>query len=191
MIIGVTGLARHGKDTVGQYLAGKYDFARFAFADTLKSMAYTLDPIVASDKLGGVRLREYVDHVGWDDAKSVPEVRRFLQVLGTEAVRDHLGDNSWVEALAVQIGRYGWEKNTVITDVRFPNEVDAVESWGGIMVRVVRPNFDNGLPALHPSEAFVSTLPVNFELVNDGTLNELHARITAMMADIQEGFVRA
>jgi hypothetical protein len=179
-IIGVTGYAQHGKDTLGQRLVDVHGFTRYAFADQLKSMALALNPLI-----GRFRLADAVEQSGWEGAKTNAEVRRFLQVLGTEGVRDHLGADSWVKALELKL-KADNPARAVITDVRFPNEAAWVKANGGLMVRVKRmvltelepqdgfrrvnlSAFDNGLPPDHPSEANVATLPVDIELLNDGT----------------------
>jgi len=203
MLIGVTGLAQHGKDTVGRYLVENYGFQRFAFADTLKSMALALDPWVVymgTDAITEVvpeplRLSWLVDAIGWEQAKRNTEVRRFLQVLGTEGVRDHLGENTWVQAVqdqlvqadvledAVGYGIYSGSKHGVITDTRFPNEAEFVRQFG-TLVRVFRPNFDNGLDQSHPSERSVMSLQADFTLVNDGTVQDLYAQVDDYMAQM-------
>jgi hypothetical protein len=170
MIIGVTGHARHGKDTTGQFLVDNYDFARYAFADQLKSMALTLNPIIRTFTFPkhAERLATLVKLLGWDKAKEIPEVRRFLQVLGTEAVRDHLGQDAWVDALDKKLNDDGLTRDSdiVITDVRFPNEAQFVKRNSGEIWRVKRlvyedgmiRDFDNGLGVDHPSEKFVDSI---------------------------------
>ena len=185
MIIGITGRAQNGKDSVGRVLVRSYGFKRYAFADALKSMALVLDPIVhITEDYDFVRLSEMIEDRGWEETKQMYEVRRFIQVLGTEAVRDHLGEDAWVLALLKQINQdYQWtfaddgisstpDGNIVVTDVRFPNEVEAIKDWGGYMWRVVRPDHDNGVDPNHPSEAFVDHLQVDYEIVARN-LNEL------------------
>ena len=69
-------------------------------------------------------------------------VRDFLQKLGTDALRMGLHDNVWVNALMAD---YVKDDNTdrlpnwIITDVRFPNEAQAIKDKGGIIIRVDRP----------------------------------------------------
>jgi hypothetical protein len=200
MIIGITGRAQHGKDSVGKRLVDEYGFTRFAFADALKSMALTLNPLIDGDLFdeAPARLADIVELFGWEKAKEYPDARRFLQVLGTEAVRDHLGEDAWVMALLKKINEaFLWtfapdgvsstpDGNIVITDVRFPNEAEAVKDWGGYLWRVKRIDhgmfegdsrpFDNGVDPNHPSEAFVDHLKVDAELVA-GNLVDLYARV--------------
>jgi hypothetical protein len=167
-IIGLTGYAQHGKDSAASTIVEEFGYERLAFADTLKSMALTLNPYIPDTSGGITRLEGVVNyHGGWEGAKVIPEVRRFLQVLGTEAVRGHLGDDIWVNALAIKMQPAG---DYVISDVRFPNEAQMVHDLGGQVVRIVRVNesgstFDNGLGTDHPSEQYVAELPVDATLV--------------------------
>ncbi len=163
-IVGITGLARHGKDTVGSLLVSEQGFTKVGFADSLRSLALSIDPFISG---GNIRLSSAVRAVGWDQAKKVPEVRRLLQVIGTEGVRNHLGDDAWIRAAKRKIELV--EGPAVITDVRFPNEADAVREWGGEIWRVVRVNkdrtpYDNGVGTAHASEKHISSLPRDWQV---------------------------
>jgi hypothetical protein len=167
-LVGLTGYAQHGKDSVGQILAEEFGFTCLSFAAVLKSMALTLDPLIPQSESRTLRLHEIVDAAGWEEAKRNPEVRRFLQVLGTEAVRGHIDDDAWVNALARQYDRLQ-PKHAAITDCRFPNEADWVRSRGGELWRIVRLNpdgslYDNGIGTRHSSERHVAALRVDREL---------------------------
>lgn len=192
IICGVTGLARHGKDSIATYMVEQFGFQQFSFAATLKSMALVLDPIVAcftdfdeayNDTAVGQRLSEEVEAGGWEGAKKNPEVRRFLQVLGTEAVRDHLGEQTWVNACKLAIDNNGADR-VVISDCRFPNEADAIHEWGGTVLRVERPGFDNGVDRRHPSEAHVMSLPADVVIQNDGTLDDLNREVDLILTEM-------
>lgn len=186
-VIGVCGYAQHGKDTFAARLVERHGYTRFAFADALKSMALALNPFVECEQQQPNRLAGIVREYGWEGAKRREEVRRFLQVLGTEGVRAHLGEDSWVNACALSIERSGVER-AVITDVRFPNEAAWVASVGGSMVRVTRPGFDNGVGTAHASEAYIAELPVDFTVRNDARLIDLYERADAVARDVEEGF---
>jgi hypothetical protein len=186
-LVGVTGYARHGKDTVGKRFE-EQGFVRFAFADALKSMALALDPFI--DPHGDERLSEAVQDIGWERAKTFPEVRRFLQVLGTEGVRDHLGDDSWVRALEKSVAKAGAQR-VVVTDVRFPNEAAWIHSRGGKLIRVVRLNpdgseFDNGVSKEHASEKYVADLPAD-ALLEARDLETLQSQADAAAAQFLFG----
>lgn len=164
MIIGLSGYAQSGKDTLGSALVDNYGFTRYAFADALKEMTYRLNPIVNGM---GSRIQEFVDTEGWETAKKHPEVRRLLQVMGTEAGRQVLGDNIWVNAVLNKVQ----DQNVVITDCRFPNEAQAVKDRGGFIVRVRRPGVD--AVNAHASETSLDDWSFDLTVDNDGTMDDV------------------
>jgi dephospho-CoA kinase len=172
-IIALHGFAQVGKDTVAGLL-GEYGYIRRAFADKLRDALYILNPIILADSYGRIfRLQEIVDEIGWDEAKvNHPEVRRLMQVLGTEVGRELLGPDVWVDLLTKQL-EYG--KKYVITDLRFLNEVTALRRLPNVtLVRVTR-------PGVGPVNGHVSDkgLDIVFdeEILNDGTLDDLHGQV--------------
>lgn len=184
-IVGITGHAHNGKDALALY-AKQYGYRRYAFADNVRRSLYALNPLIAlvpsepdyaeirgrivaqSGMEVYISIQQLVDALGWDTAKSYPNVRAYLQRQGTEAVRDVIAYDAWVMALRHQLDEEQPER-VVITDVRFPNEAAAIASWGGALVRVVRvmedgnPYVKPGLDLSHPSEAFIDALDVDVE----------------------------
>lgn len=186
-LIGLIGRKRSGKDTFASVLIEERGFTKAGFADPLREMALAIDPIVEYDEaFNGCgnpsccptdiverRYSDVLDAHGYEVAKDkFPEVRRFLQVLGTNAVRGILGPDTWVDLAASRIdARTG---PLVLTDVRFPNEAKAISDRGGYLVRIVRPGQDEG--DLHPSETALDDYPVNLVIDNDSTLEEFLAK---------------
>ena len=187
-VVGLIGHARSGKDTFASFLIAEAGYQRFAFADPMKSAALALDPIVRieTDETGHLslfpqtspihrRLSSVVGDIGWERAKEIREVRRTLQRLGTEMGRDVLGEDVWVrttldKALPVATR----EHPVVITDVRFPNEAEAISAAGGVLVRIVRPGSGAvGATALHSSETALDGWHTDFTVLNDSTLRDL------------------
>lgn len=176
MMIGVSGYARAGKDTVGAYLTENHGFTRLAFADTLKRFALAINPIVfASDDGEILRLYTLLEESGfdWEQAKKLNEVRELLQRIGTEGGREILGENVWVDGTLNGIDPHG--DNWVVTDVRFPNEAAAIKGRGGFVWRVERPDTKpvNG----HPSETALDDYPFDAVIENNGTLEDLYRRV--------------
>lgn len=169
MLIGLTGRKRAGKDTAARYLVQNYRFRSMAFADPLREAALALDPIVDPESLYTSRLSEVVERYGWEQAKDeLPEVRRTLQRLGTEVVRDRIRPNAWIDLLRERVEEVRDKDMTehqkhplhyaldpeltpiVITDVRFENEADLITELGGSVVEIHRPGHN---PAVdHSSE---------------------------------------
>jgi len=68
-----------------------------------------------------------------------PRVRRLLQILGTEQGREVWGEDIWVNTLFAWMTLYhkDWDMDKfVIPDVRFPNELRAIQRLGGRVYRV-------------------------------------------------------
>jgi len=174
-LIGLSGFAQVGKDSVANIL-GEHGFKRVALADPIRSAMYMLDPVVRADNRGRTfGLREVVDDIGWDEAKtSIPEVRRLLQVFGTEVGRHLFGNDVWVD-LARKKVNVGTSGRYVITDVRFLNEVTAIRALGGSLYKVVRPGYA-------PVNAHVSDVGLADQLFdgfifNIGSLEDLRTAV--------------
>jgi len=172
MWIGLSGYARSGKDTVADFVQ-EHDpsFKRVALADSLKEMIYTLDPYVIEEG-HTIRYRELVDAIGLHEAKNNHEVRRLLQVFGTEVMRDRFGESVWID---LAFAPYSSPDNLLVTDVRYVNEADAVRDHGGVVIRVERPGVEP--PNLHRSETAMADYRFDAVIVNDGTLEDLKAKV--------------
>lgn len=143
-VIGLSGRAGAGKDTLAAILYSRFGYVRHAFADPLRDMALAIDPSIVAPEYGEPYLSDVVRWEGWDEAKKRPDVRRFLQRLGTEGVRDHLGQDTWVRLTEQRIAASDAPDAPdapaiVFTDVRYPNEVALVRRLGGLWVWIERP----------------------------------------------------
>jgi hypothetical protein len=113
-------------------------------------------------------------------------VREFLQKLGTEAMRDGLHTNVWVNALMCDYKRPKMSEynpsNWIITDVRFPNELKAVKDVKGLTIKVVRPVEKSKTPArLHPSETSLDKAEFDYEIINDGSIEDLIKKVRQIL----------
>ena len=175
MLIGLSGYARSGKDTAAELLCLNYSFNRLSFADPMRDAIYKLNPICSERG----RVAEVVDEYGWDIAKSTPEVRRLLQVFGTEVGREMFGSNFWIDQAFKHIEEPG---RFVFADVRFPNEADAIKARGGTVIRINRHNLSavNG----HKSEHALDNYMFNHVIYNDGTLDDLANNVFELMHNV-------
>jgi hypothetical protein len=173
LIIGLAGRMQAGKDTVGGFLVER-GFTRLAFADKLRGGLLALDPRVMAYG-GSIPLSTLIEKVGWDKAKTeFEDVRRLLQRYGTEGGRNIHGQDCWVDALRVDM-KPGVDY--VITDVRFPNEAEAIHEWGGKMWRVERPTMPRAKGDQHISETALNSYPYDQIIINDGSLGDLHVQV--------------
>lgn len=175
MLIGLSGYAGSGKDSVANILVKRYSYTRKAFADKLKDFAVSLDPIIVDD--GARRLSEMIEEYGTFEAakRNAPGIRLMLQELGT-AARENLGDDIWVDQVLPVDSRYEHHARTAITDVRYPNEVDAIHDMFGCVVRVSRPGY--GPVNDHASEQEVE---YDHVIENNGTLKDLEYSVDLLM----------
>jgi hypothetical protein len=174
MIIGLTGYAQAGKDSVANILVEHYGYTRVAFADPIRELLYQTNPAV---KDGGYRVQGVVDGYGWDVAKTAfPEVRNMLQSLGVGA-RKTFGDMFWVQQALRQVNSEG---NFVIADVRYPNEAKAIRDYDNSQIwRIKRSGV---IPVnAHASETAMDGEKVDQIFVNNGTLDDLKVLIQTRM----------
>lgn len=148
--------------------------------DQVRHDIEVLDPMLDGD----VTFRTLLDHLDgdWDKAKDHRlygfEVRRYLQVYGTDVCRVRFGSNAWVEHLARRVAEDGTEL-VAVSDVRFDNEAEWVASQGGIVVSIVRPGY--GAVNGHVSEKGIDPRFVSATVHNDGTRAQLAERITDVL----------
>jgi hypothetical protein len=171
-VIGLTGYAQVGKDTVANLL-GEYGYKRLSLADPIKKALYTLNPIFQVDSVGRIhRLQDVVDEIGWEETKKAgpltdgtPEGRRLPQVFGTEVGRSLLGDDVWLQVAERTMNKTP-NQRWVISDVRFPNEARWVRSLGGEVIKIVRHGTE-------PVNAHVSDQGLSGDLVDSVLPNHL------------------
>lgn len=104
---------------------------------------------------------------------TVSPIRFILQYFGTEIGRDMLGQNFWVNAT---FQYYNKDDHFIVPDMRFSNELEAIKSRGGLLIRIERPGLD--LLDQHPSETSLNEYKDwNEVIVNDGTLEDLREKV--------------
>lgn len=173
MIIGLSGYCRSGKDTVAGMLVGLHGYEGRAFASPIREALLTLNPILES----GHRINEIVQDYGWEVAKAKLEVRRLLQVLGTEVGRNMFGQDFWVDQAIKGLFK---EDYIVFTDCRFPNEAEAIRNLGGEVWRIIRPGVD-AINA-HPSEHALADYAFDRTIINDGSLDDLKVKVLEIVS---------
>jgi hypothetical protein len=139
-----------------------------------------------------------------------PTVRQLLQEIGTGAMRNVIHPNIWVNALfadykkpiiasmsdsqieqKIKEGDFSYP-NWIITDLRFPNELEAIKQRGGITIRVNRPaiNYKNhaGLLQLieeHPSETSLDYITDwDYVIDNSGSINDLIDKVRDIVKNL-------
>lgn len=189
-LIGLNGFKGVGKDTVGQILIDNHDFKRLAFADSLKQAAATLlginSPVVESMK-NDPNVRVVLLRSGELFPRVIHQqtFRKFLQLFGTEVGRDLFGKDFWVDQilpykeLSTAYADNWYHGNRVITDARFPNELERIKSLGGFNIRIVRPGYGG---ENHASEQEPSDWMLDYIIENDGTIDDLKVKVDDVLS---------
>ncbi len=203
MIIGITGFIGSGKDTVADYLVNSHNFHRESFASTLKdavSAVFGWDRDLLEGKTKEAReWRECVDQ-WWAERLAMPTLtpRWVLQYWGTEVCRRGYHDDIWIASLENKLRNS--RDNVVISDCRFPNEINSIRNTGGKIVWVQRgalPGwYDLALEAnqghnravqelkrlkIHASETAWIGTEFDAILDNNGTIDELYQQIQQLI----------
>ena len=158
-----------GKDTFFKHLAAKgYPVANIKFASKLEQEVYGEFPQMALEDLSWIRndpkakdqpyrflsiekTLDWTPYGEWvrrtfEDHKAPRSMRWHLIQYGTNYVRKAAGlDSYWLDA-GMKAARlaHTYSQTAVITDVRFPNEAEAIRKAGGILVFIDSPWNSNG-----------------------------------------------
>ncbi len=191
MIIGLSGYAKSGKDTVAEIIREiqpeKWQIKKFS--GKLKTIASIMLGIpeymfenqdFKSEILGEEWWKNYGDFY------HQTTVRDFLQLLGTDAIRNGLHTNAWVNALMAdykprKMDQYS-PSNWIVTDVRFPNEAEAIKDRGGVIIRIDRPGVE---PVnAHPSEIALDNWDFDYKIANVSDLPALKQTVEVLLNKI-------
>jgi dephospho-CoA kinase len=178
--IALTGKMRSGKDTVANHLYIRHGFDRVAFGTALKKNAHEVFP--------------------WVSEFSKP--RALYQQFG-QLMRD-IDPDVWIKhaeravkgAIDFRVNTGAERVGVVITDLRQPNEYEWARANGFTIIRVTAPDevrigraiaagddfCENDLE--HETEKAIDGFAVDYEIVNDGSVDDLKRKIDDIMEAI-------
>lgn len=187
-LIVISGLARVGKDTLGEYLKKNFkdNYFTMAYADALKRKCIQDFDLSREQVYGDLkevpdkRYRKRTDK----DEEAYWTPREILQHMGTEAYRA-VDNRFWIKQLFKYIDRNNL-KNVIITDGRFPDEIDIVKERGGTHIRVERHHDIKVHGKNHASETSLNDdIVIDYLVDNNGTFNELEATAKLIIKEIE------
>lgn len=206
MIIAFCGFIGSGKDTAANYLVDNYNFEKDSFAKTLKDLLSVLfnwnRTLLEGSTEESRAWRNQVDS-WWSDKLGIDNFtpRWAMQHIGTDVFRNHFHTDIWVTTLENRLEKSN--KDIVISDVRFKNEMNVVKRLGGKIIKVSRGNnpewYNDALLAnignkdslellnkkqIHPSEwSWVNEL-IDFEIHNNGSIDDLYLKIKSQVLNL-------
>ena len=205
MIISISGFINSGEDSIAAYLIENYYFEKESWAGSLKDMVAAIFGWDRELLEGSSRIsREWRETIDpwWAERLGIPHLtpRWVLQHIGTDVLRTHFHDDIWLYSLENKL--QAKEKHVVITDTRFPNELSMVRKQkDSLIIRVKRGNDPdwfsiateaNNLKSqsaidelkrlgIHPSEYSWAGYEFDITLDNNGSLEELFAKVDDIM----------
>jgi len=171
-----------GKSTLANVLVEQHGFRRIPFAAVLKDMTVEL---LAALGYSDSRAAEVVERDKGHEIDVLDGVtaRHIMQTLGTDWGRKLVHPEVWVRAWQGRVTTaLAAGLDVVADDVRFPNELAAVEQLGGLTVRVVRPGVIRGPESQHASEGQLDEAMVDEVLQIPELLPDSLQRVMASLA---------
>jgi hypothetical protein len=170
-----------GKDEICNYLRDAHSFIKVGFSDPIYELLWEMNPTIIDEITGRYYSYQALVHIyGIDTVKRLyPEVRRWLQIIGTEYGRNVFGQDCWIRALDARIKD---SPLVAVRDVRFENEIDYIRARGGFVVWV-QSNRAPERDTSHSSEKLVFVDHADYTVQNNGTLVELYRQLDVILAD--------
>jgi hypothetical protein len=157
-IVGLSGKKQSGKNTICDRL---YDFVKgshiscnypeksckiYSFADALKEkVCMSVLGLTYEQCYGSDEYKNSLTQYQWSffpeeirtNNKGFMTARDIMQIVGTNIFRNYFDDNIWVNATFRKIKEDGY-KIALISDVRFPSEVEGIIENKGVVVKLLR-----------------------------------------------------
>jgi len=178
MLIGLTGPAFAGKDSVAEHLRLHRGFRVESLANPIREGLKAM--FVLSDwHFQPAHKETVIDWIG-------KSPRQLMQSLGTEWGRDLVARDIWLKRLELRLGNLRRLKDSrvVISDIRMVNEAAMINHLGGQLWRIVRPGQRTTPHADHTTEQEQHRLVPDLTIVNDGTLADLYQQVDEALANL-------
>lgn len=195
------GPAGSGKDTSFQFFKKilqtnypEFNIQNYAFGDTLKEIVNKTTILYTGhnypvEQMSSLEYKEQQRHENqiYVNGKQQPLVIRvLLQQIGTNILREELGEDIFAECVVKKIKQQFKQSNqiAIITDLRFPNELKCVEKYciekdhRYFTIYVQR---DLKITHQHVSESFYDTLPKDYIINNNGSLDDLSEELEKVL----------
>lgn len=175
-IIGLYGDSRAGKDETAAVLVSDFGYEKRAQAAAIRRILLDLNPLILDDEENLHYMKDLFLRCGdnWDNVKAVSKDSTDYMIRLGQSARDNLGINVWLETAFPPLGS---SKKVVISDIRQPNEYEAVKARGGEVWRITRPG-----TARRGMDGLLDHLPFDAHLHNIGSLVDLRGLVQASIA---------
>lgn len=169
-LLGIHGKKRTGKDTVANILVdlfGNHTTPVVAFADMLKAVCA---------EFSGIPIQYFYDDRKEEVHESFGQSPRQLMIEMSDLLKGAYGQDVFLNRV-----RHLWEDRyrqdtrlMIVSDVRYENEAAWIRGEGGMILHLVRAT---GAVSDHSSEKGIEMLDCDYQISNDGSLEELRAKV--------------
>lgn len=175
-IIGLYGPSRAGKDSVAEILVDDFGYEQRAQAAAIRKILLGLDPVISDNKGTYFTMQHLFQahNENWDEVKAASSESVDYMIRLGQTCRDVLGLDVWLNTAFPPIGS---DKKVVISDIRQPNEYEAVKARGGEVWKIVRPGVEK-----RGMDGLLDHLHFDAVLFNNGTLSDLRGMVQANIA---------
>lgn len=193
MKIAISGKANSGKNTLAGLIQSKsgLETKTYAFADPIKQIALKIFPFLDKNILWGPSyLRETKIPIveGWGLDKDDLTYRDILLKIG-EQHKKMFGKDIWINSVFYQIkncASYDKKNNlTLISDVRFKNELQACKDNDFLLIRIKRDGIKRVNKENHISEVDLNDVyDDQFDIIIDNSagINELSEQVNTIIS---------
>lgn len=175
-LIGITGNANAGKDTLADYIINNKNnsFIKDALAKPIKD--------IMINQLGFTYQQCYNQQLKQtiDDFWGLTP-REVMLLIGTKMFRQNWRYDFWVKLMQKKIIDNA-DQNIIVSDVRFENQGQMIKSHGGIIICVERPN--NPIKVKHVSENGLPKHLIDCTIVNDSTIENFYKKIDQQLKQV-------
>lgn len=196
--IAISGKANTGKDTLSKLLIKELgieeNYYKIAFADPMKKIIMETFPSSNEENLWGPseKRSEYIENAEKNIFNSDGNLeKKYLTY--REALLDlgklgrYYDQDLWVLATIFEAERQ--EKNIIISDLRFKNELNHVKDKNFITIRLIRTNNDYQVDDI--SDKDLDDVPdseFNYTIINDSDFDSFNKKIKYLASEIKQKY---
>lgn len=193
-IIGLIGEKGSGKDTFADYYINRFQtitthekttnrYVTLSFAEPLKQICQILYPQSTANDFENRDLKEKKSTRF--DNKSPREI---MQTIGTDLFRNHYDEHIWTKLMIKKISAIEKDTNIIITDIRFENELRAIQSLQNdneITIFKIERRLKKDDRSNHVTEQNINTLYCDnmITIQNNGSIDEFFKQIDTFLFD--------
>ena len=134
----------------------------------------------------------YAKEIARWDGDNETKPRQLLQDLGTELIRKQIDEYFFIKRIIQDIDIYSRYFDIItISDGRLPEEFEEITKAypETVTIHVTRPGYVSHLTKdqkAHVTEALVDEIEYDYEIVNDGTLDDLQKKAIELVQTIEK-----